>query len=335
MVLFRSVLFSCFVCLSAGAGWNYDDPSTWAASYPKCGGKKQSPINIVKSDVQCDVKLAKSLTLTNYNQAGSGDFTVKIKGRTLQVIVASADASMSLAGIGKFDLAQFHFHWGSDDSRGSEHKIDGKSYAAELHFVHYNSKYPSLGEAVNKSDGLAVLGALIEKGAENAAFKKFLNSSKYNVTNEDTSAKVKSFALQELLPENRTSFYRYNGSLTVPNCDESVTWTLLAQPIQISNEQLEELRNLKSHGKPLVDNYRPVQALNGRTVLSSFQTGGCGAGIQIPPATSISPTTSTPRSTSIPPTTSTHGNSTTGSGSSIKGSLFSVLLFTLVLFILL
>ena len=37
-----------------------------------------------------------------------------------------------------------HFHW-----RGSEHEIDGKKYAAELHLVHVNENDP------NK---LAVLG---------------------------------------------------------------------------------------------------------------------------------------------------------------------------------
>ena len=27
---------------------------------------------------------------------------------------------------------QFHFHWGSDDSKGSEHTVDGKSYPMEV-----------------------------------------------------------------------------------------------------------------------------------------------------------------------------------------------------------
>jgi hypothetical protein len=31
-----------------------------------------------------------------------------------------------LPGVYKF--VQLHFHWGSDDSRGSEHRIDGKKY---------------------------------------------------------------------------------------------------------------------------------------------------------------------------------------------------------------
>jgi hypothetical protein len=32
----------------------------------------------------------------------------------------------------------------------------------QLHIVHYNTKYPSLGDAVSKVDGLAVLGFFIE-----------------------------------------------------------------------------------------------------------------------------------------------------------------------------
>ena len=37
----------------------------------------------------------------------------------------------------KYVLVQFHFHWGSDSSRGSEHKIDGVAYAAEVAFAHH------------------------------------------------------------------------------------------------------------------------------------------------------------------------------------------------------
>ena len=32
----------------------------------------------------------------------------------------------------------------------------------ELHFVHYNSKYKDIGEAIQNEDGLAVLGVLFE-----------------------------------------------------------------------------------------------------------------------------------------------------------------------------
>lgn len=31
-----------------------------------------------------------------------------------------------------YRLVQFHFHWGSSDGQGSEHRVDQKKYAAEV-----------------------------------------------------------------------------------------------------------------------------------------------------------------------------------------------------------
>jgi len=50
------------------------------------------------------------------------------------------------------------------------------------------------------------------------------------------------FPLQDLLPESTDSFYRYSGSLTTPECQESVTWTVFDTPITISPHQV--LHNL-------------------------------------------------------------------------------------------
>ena len=32
----------------------------------------------------------------------------------------------------KYRFEQFHFHWGDEDFKGSEHRVDGKMYAAEV-----------------------------------------------------------------------------------------------------------------------------------------------------------------------------------------------------------
>lgn len=49
------------------------------------------------------------------------------------------------------------------------------SYAAEVHLVHFNSKYGSLEAAVGHADGLAVVGFLLQAvEAPNPRFDKFV-----------------------------------------------------------------------------------------------------------------------------------------------------------------
>jgi carbonic anhydrase len=45
-------------------------------------------------------------------------------------------------------------------------------------------------------------------------------------------------SLQDLLPEQTTSFYRYSGSLTTPKCNQIVTWTVFDNPLVISEQQV-------------------------------------------------------------------------------------------------
>lgn len=55
-----------------------------------------------------------------------------------------------------------------------------------------------------------------------------------NSKNEDMD--VVEFSLMDLFPEEIEPFYRYEGSLTTPNCAESVTWTVLNNQLPV-NEQ--------------------------------------------------------------------------------------------------
>ena len=62
-------------------------------------------------------------------------------------------------------------------------------------------------------------------------------------------------------------YTNYEGSLTTPGCMEVVNWINFLEPLKISAKQLALFRGLKDKdSKDIVDNFRPPQPLNGRTV---------------------------------------------------------------------
>lgn len=58
---------------------------------------------------------------------------------------------------GEYEFAQFHFHWGDNDTFGSEDLIDGRSFPMELHMVFFNKQYGNVHRANDFPDGLCVL----------------------------------------------------------------------------------------------------------------------------------------------------------------------------------
>lgn len=65
----------------------------------------------------------------------------------------------------------------------------------------------------------------------------------------------------KMLPDTQ-EYYRYNGSLTPPPCTEGVLWLVLKQSSSVSAQQIEQFRHVIG-----VDNNRPLQMLDARTVL--------------------------------------------------------------------
>lgn len=196
----------------------------------------------------------------------------------------------------RYRLDQFHCHWGTSDTQGSEHTVDNRSYSAEMHFVHYNmEKYRSMSKAARHPDGLAVLSVFLdaqENHHNHAELEKIVSHLKAVTLKGEHSIIKQAVRVENLLPPNK-SYWSYQGSLTTPPYYESVTWFIFKQPLRCSRNQIQRFRTLMSSLQADPDasikcNFRKVQPLNGRTIVSydeplssssstrSFSGGGGG-----------------------------------------------------------
>ncbi|XP_040272308.1 carbonic anhydrase 15-like [Bufo bufo] len=276
------ITFPFIIQVSGGGQWCYTSqnptcgPDHWKDINHNCGGDHQSPINIEKAKVSRDSHLD-NITFQGFDYAPPGQWKLMNDGHSV-LLSLSGDISISGAGLpNKYKALQFHFHWGSPNKDGSEHTVDGKQFPLELHIVHMNTKFNSITEAKKDPQGLAVLGILITVGeAENPSYNTLVAAMK-NVSLEGDFTEIPTFPLQNLLPPHNglSQYYRYQGSLTTPDCSEAVIWTVFEHPIAISRTQhriLTDTAYFSAQGEGLVkmtDNFRPPQPLKGRKVLAS------------------------------------------------------------------
>jgi carbonic anhydrase len=216
--------------------WGYGgagNPTQWGLLTPEFAqceiGKEQSPIDVgsviegdpvnIKFNYQPTplVVVNNGHTIQVNYQPGS---TVTINGQTSQLI-------------------QFHFH------TPSEHTVQGKAAAMELHLVHQNA-----------SGQLAVVGILMKSGATNPVIAAIWNQIPEQKGQNTSTQWVNAAAL---LPQSG-SFFSYSGSLTTPPCSEGVSWNLMAEPIEVSPAQIATFEQLY----PV--NARPIQPANSRKI---------------------------------------------------------------------
>ncbi|NXM75052.1 CAH15 anhydrase, partial [Serilophus lunatus] len=298
MELLFLALFSLHILKTeavVGSNWCYrsqkceqpdcKDPHEWHLVDVTCKGTKQSPINIVTRSVVYDKSL-KPLTFEGYDVKGSMKWQLENNGHTVKVAL---DASPKIEGGGlemKYKAVEFHLHWGVPGEQqyipGSEHSIDGEKYAMELHLVHIREDVSDIAEAKKSKNGLAVLAFFIKVAdKENKNYATLLNELE-NIKYKEQVTTIDPLPLSSLLPpeDDLGRYYRYEGSLTTPDCHEGVIWTIFEQPIELSLLQLSQFAALHfgKNSTPMVENFRPPQLLNGRKVSWS------SASIILPPA---------------------------------------------------
>ncbi|KAG1928874.1 carbonic anhydrase 4-like [Pimephales promelas] len=290
MIVFLVIFLAALLCPSvhseeSSEKWCYHEPScnfsTWPQTYPQsCNGSRQSPINIVTASVQ------ENPSLSSFNFTGFDDNSTfkSITNTGESVVVGLDDHKMSVQGgdlPGLYNTKQFHIHWGNGSSSpGSEHTVDGKRYSMELHIVNVHSKYNGSVDAAlaaKDSTGVAVLGFFIEGTNEQNKPKSWdiLTSFLTNISSPASSTlNVMNQTTMDSLLEgvNRTKYYRYQGSLTIPDCTEAVIWTVFKDPIKVSQDLINRFSTttfFKGSPSVLMTNiFRGVQPLNDRVVTS-------------------------------------------------------------------
>ncbi|KAJ8402284.1 hypothetical protein AAFF_G00371490 [Aldrovandia affinis] len=245
-------------------------PSDWFTLFPKCGGDRQSPINIVTSKVQRDSALT-ALSFQGYHD--THNVTVENMGHSAHFALPP---SVRISGGGlpdTYKAVQFHLHWGTDAGPGSEHTLDGERFPMELHIVHIKERYGSLEEAENDTSGIALLAFFFEESAEDNVYFNVVETALESVRYNGNSSSVAKLRLSDIIPATQElhGYYRYAGSMTTPGCDQAVVWTVFQRTIPVSRKQLVSVsRELVFWtGKPMADIFRPTQRLNGRSVLWS------------------------------------------------------------------
>lgn len=220
--------------------WGYTGdtgPSHWGELSPEyalaSAGRAQSPIDLVGAE-------AADLPAIEFDYRPVA-VNVVFNGHSIQEN-ESGTSSVTVGGK-RYSLEQFHFH------SPSEHTIDGRHSPMEMHLVH------------KAADGeVAVIGVMIEQGAENAALEPLWDNLP-TAENRARRAEMK-IDVAAALPASG-DYLHYTGSFTTPPCTEDVRWMMMREPIELSRAQIAAFRAI------INNNNRPVQPLNDRAIEAS------------------------------------------------------------------
>ncbi|KAG1713424.1 hypothetical protein DVH05_001211 [Phytophthora capsici] len=204
----------------------------------------QSPIDIIEDPAAEVVTLSSDETAL---QLGSATAEIQLVhgGANFQVNWSDHEQNVLTLNGKKYYTVQFHFH------APSEHTVNGKARAMELHLVH------------QAEDGsLAVVGVFFTEGKENAFLAQFWDEiSTLQPNKHDHVTLGKITGGEELNDLLQGQIFRYKGSLTTPPYSEGVEWVVVSDMLEASHEQLQLYQNFLPS-----PNARDTQKLNGRKV---------------------------------------------------------------------
>ena len=215
--------------------------------------QRQSPINIVTGLTLQNANLDPLRFNDLYQVQVSGIF--ESTGTTVRFVPNPNEPAAILTNhLGKYELQEVRFHWGSTPAKGSEHRVDNTQYAAEIQFVHLKQGASPSDTAGDTFSVVSVLCDYVPEMATTGVWSDLILASP-----GAQQRPVSYITYADLLPANR-DYYQYSGSNTTSPHIENVQWFVAQNTIDIPGGFLTTLSQVQP------SNYREVQNLNDRSV---------------------------------------------------------------------
>ncbi|RDX67747.1 Alpha carbonic anhydrase 7, partial [Mucuna pruriens] len=185
--------------------WGNIRPNEW---YLCKNGTRQSPINLEENRANL---VFNSGIQRNYRPANAN---LRSTDHDIMVNWTENAGYISINGT-QYQLDQCHWH------SPSEHAINGKRYDLELHMVHRSS-----------NGRIAVVGILYKIGRRDRFISTIEDDLRLMAENQTRETQLGIVDPEQVAGIAGKNYFRYNGSLTVPPCDENVLWTVYNKEVR-------------------------------------------------------------------------------------------------------
>jgi carbonic anhydrase len=272
-ILLVGILFSITSAQRTGVApyVDYAKPGDWGGNCRT--GKQQSPIDFQSNNANYTFlsKINAGILFNNYPPVVGAQLTIlgNAKFKFIQPYMGSL-YFLKNGLVYRYDLNEMHFH------APSEHSIGGKKLDLEMHLVHTknmteffltNPKLTADPDARNSRLAVGVVFSSVDPtGADVTVNNSFISNLRFS----NPGVVVGNFTLNNFSTKEN-SFYHYEGSLTTPDCQEFVNWVFMTKFELATKSQIQDFYTLIFNNGGYLNNTRPTQDLNGRTIYSNNQ----------------------------------------------------------------
>ncbi|XP_036354784.1 carbonic anhydrase-related protein 10-like isoform X1 [Octopus sinensis] len=262
------------------AWWRYEGisgPEYWGKINPDwtlCEkGKQQSPVDIDPRSLVYDPNLRPFKM-----EKKRIDAMLMNTGRDVTMAIREDPSNYITILTGpfsyRFRIYQLKIHFGTVDNAGSEHTIGGQSFAAEIHLIAYNTDlYDNYTSALASPHGIVAIAIFAMLSEKTGNEFDVIGKEFENIRFKGEKRNISQVLLADIIPKT-DHYMTYEGSLTQPGCQETVTWIILNKPIYVTKIQMRQLRQMNQEETPgsilLGKNIRPTMPLNRRTIRTNI-----------------------------------------------------------------